>query len=378
MENTMTKVFFETKTLTFILPCAAVGGIETVLYAYLSLLQKKYRVKVCFLSRLSERQKNIMKTVGIKYIQGDFSQKRYKFWHPFYLQYKIRKIYRKIYKKFFLSKKINDFLADADIIIDFGNGKAYDYIKNFTQTKKILWIHGGMPYVNENKWDFSIYDKVVVLTDSLKIQITEKFPEYKNKFVQIYNPMDFANMLCNEYFVHVSRIAGDKDIKTLIDAYELFFAKTKSPTNLYIVGDGNKLKYYKKYANKKESAKQIVFLGNQENPYPYMRDAKAVILSSKSEGLPCVLIEGLAVSNGVVVSSDCPNGPREILMDGKCGCLFPVGDAKTLAEIMSQIDEGKITRKNFAEYIPQSLKRFNSENILKSFEQNVIGIKKAS
>ena len=368
----MTKVSSAKKTITFILPCATVGGVETVLYNYAKILKEKFKVKICFLSGLSQKQKDIIEDMSIEYIYGYQPLKRYKIWNPIYLQYKIRKIYRKIYRKFFYFKKISDFLADADIIIDFGNGKAYDYIRGFTQTRKVLWIHGGLPYVEENKWDFSIYDKVVVLTDSLREQMAEKFPKYKEKFVRIYNPMDFADMVDDKYFVHVSRIAGDKDIKTIIDAYDLFFSKTKSATKLYIVGDGNKLEQYKKYAQKSKAAANIIFLGNQDNPYPFMRDAKAVILSSKSEGLPCVLIEGLYLTKGVVVSSDCPNGPREILLDGKCGCLFPVGGAEKLAEIMQQIDEGKITKAQFEKYISQSLERFKPKNIIDVFESEII------
>lgn len=58
------------------------------------------------------------------------------------------------------------------------------------------------------------------------------------------------------------------------------------------------------------------------------------VLSSITEGLPMVIVE--ALSFGVpVVSTDCPSGPREILMDGKYGRLVPVGNAEAMAEAIA-------------------------------------------
>jgi len=60
-----------------------------------------------------------------------------------------------------------------------------------------------------------------------------------------------------------------------------------------------------------------------------MTKADVFILSSKYEGLPNVLIEAQQ-SNTPIISSNCATGPSEILMDGKLGSLYPVGDYKKL------------------------------------------------
>ena len=66
-----------------------------------------------------------------------------------------------------------------------------------------------------------------------------------------------------------------------------------------------------------------------------MRCAQLMVLSSKFEGLPTVLIEGLILGK-VLVSTDCPTGPREILDAGRAGLLTLVGDAPALAAAMLQ------------------------------------------
>jgi glycosyltransferase involved in cell wall biosynthesis len=71
--------------------------------------------------------------------------------------------------------------------------------------------------------------------------------------------------------------------------------------------------------------------GFVKNPYAYMSRAAAFVLSSRWEGLPTVLIEAIACGCQVV-STDCPNGPSEILAEGKYGRLVPVGDVTALAQ----------------------------------------------
>ena len=66
-------------------------------------------------------------------------------------------------------------------------------------------------------------------------------------------------------------------------------------------------------------------------------------MSSKFEGLPNVLIE--SQSYGVpIISSNCPTGPNEILMGGKLGELFPVGNYSILANKLLNFSKNK---KNF-------------------------------
>jgi glycosyltransferase involved in cell wall biosynthesis len=59
-------------------------------------------------------------------------------------------------------------------------------------------------------------------------------------------------------------------------------------------------------------ARRVKFLGYIENPYMYMLQADRFLLSSRSEGLPTVLIEALPCGCPVV-ATNCSSCVREIL-----------------------------------------------------------------
>jgi glycosyltransferase involved in cell wall biosynthesis len=80
----------------------------------------------------------------------------------------------------------------------------------------------------------------------------------------------------------------------------------------------------------------VHFLGHQNNPHALLANARAVVLSSRYEGMPMVLLEALAHGKPIV-ATDCPTGPREILDDGRAGMLVPIGEADRMADALAQI-----------------------------------------
>ena len=79
---------------------------------------------------------------------------------------------------------------------------------------------------------------------------------------------------------------------------------------------------------------KVIFAGFHSNPYPLIKNADLLVLSSDFEGLPTVLLESLSLSTPAI-SSDCPSGPREILPSNN---LFPQDNIDKLAEFLSVPD----------------------------------------
>lgn len=136
------------------------------------------------------------------------------------------------------------------------------------------------------------------------------------------------------------RESPQKDPGTLIEA----FARVRGERPARLAFKGAFSKPYRAellaLAARAGVAEDTAFLEFDENPWPCMRRAAVVALSSHWEGLPMTLIEAMACGTPVV-STDAPHGPREILGDGRWGALVPVGDAAALARALEETLDGK-------------------------------------
>ena len=265
------------------------------------------------------------------------------------------------------------FIKDLDIIIDFLDCDFYKYIKKVKKKEKIAWLHLSYRELQKRKKiekKIYYYDKVIVIADDMEKEIkseTENLNIHK-----IYNLLDFSmidkkleenreKLPKEKYFLTVCRLNEEqKDVTTLINA----FSEYKGNEKLLIIGDGEDRKKLEKLCKEKKLENKIKFLGTFSNPYIFMKCTECFILSSKTEGFGLVIAEALYCGTKVI-SSNCPVGPREILLDGEIGELFKVGDEKELLDKLNNISQ-KEYDKNLIE---QSLKRYSKEEFIKKFKE---------
>ncbi|HLH13136.1 MAG TPA: glycosyltransferase [Methylovirgula sp.] len=129
--------------------------------------------------------------------------------------------------------------------------------------------------------------------------------------------------------VAVGRMVEQKDHATLIRA--LAIVNRSRDVRLIILGEGPLRAELGRLAASLGLADLVDMPGFVANPLPFMRQAAALVLSSRFEGFGNVLVEALACGTQVV-STDCTFGPSEILANGKFGRLAPVGDVEALAQ----------------------------------------------
>tara|TARA_E500000178_G_C16654533_1_gene587869 strand:- start:138 stop:629 length:492 start_codon:yes stop_codon:yes gene_type:complete len=127
---------------------------------------------------------------------------------------------------------------------------------------------------------------------------------------------------------------------TLLKSLELLKYKFKANFRLYLIGKGYNFNLLSNFIKNSGLQKNIKLAGYKENAFEYINSSDLLVLTSRYEGLPNVLIEAQAL--GVpIISSDCPSGPKEILMNGKLGELFKVGDYKRLSKKLFEFYKSK-------------------------------------
>jgi len=255
----------------------------------------------------------------------------------------------KYYKYFFcLLLLIKSFFQKKDTYIFAFQANIYCIILAIIFRKKIITRSNSSP----SGWNKNIFKnflfkillkyptKVIVNSKSFKKEIDKKF---KINSKMIYNPLNKKEIISKSkvkikknFFdqtkqlkiINVARFTDQKDHITLLKAFHI--VSKKIPTKLILIGYGNNRTEIKNFIKFNRLNKKVKILNFAFNPYKYMKNSDLFILTSLYEGLPNVLLEAIALKK-YVISSDCPTGPKEILLNGKTGTLFKVGDYKQLA-----------------------------------------------
>jgi glycosyltransferase involved in cell wall biosynthesis len=197
---------------------------------------------------------------------------------------------------------------------------------------------------------------LICVSKGVEKEITQGDLIRPSAITTIYNPFDFEkiNQQANEqnsnipsepYLIHVGRLAKQKRHDILFAA----FAKLDKKYKLVLLC--NKPAKALKLAQEYGIEKQLVVPGFQQNPYNWIRHAKALILSSDFEGFGNVIVEALAVGTPVV-STNCTFGPNEILTGELSKYLVPAGQSEALADAVKQVLADKPNVKN-AEILKQ-------------------------
>ena len=167
-----------------------------------------------------------------------------------------------------------------------------------------------------------------------------------------------------KFFLSVGRLEKQKNYPLLINSFNQI-SKQYTDYCLVLLGSGSLKDELTKLVSKLGLTEKVMFPGFDENPFKWMHLADCFVLSSDYEGLPGALVQALSISK-FIISTDCKDGPNEILKNGEFGQLVPVANEQKLTQAMCNVIDGKQV---FIPFLQRDLSRFGTIKNLNNYKK---------
>ena len=224
-------------------------------------------------------------------------------------------------------------------------------------------------YKNLSKFEF-LREKLCVLNDPI-LNIGE-IQKIKNKKVMVNE--DINQIISKKkYLLSVGRFTKQKNYLFYLNCIPEILKLDKELYFLFI-GQGEDKKKFLEISNKLNISDKIFIIDHTKNVHYFMKNAYALVLPSLWEDPGFVLVE--AGYNGCqVISSDCPNGPSEIISDDG-GYLFESNSKSSLVQTISHFlkdtEKNKLSKKI---KLKKRLKKFTSFYHATNLKNKILNLK---
>lgn len=291
--------------------------------------------------------------------------------------YKLRKniIFYVLFRffSFFRKRVINKIANKKDYYAAFGymEGRCGTWVADIKKNiKKFAWIHNDV-----SKFDIGIrekeiintylkMDKVICVSNQAKDIFCQKYRIPRSKVKVIYNYINEKDIIkkSQEFiinndtytFVNVAKMRDQKRQDRLVRAAR-YLKDLGYDFKIQLIGDGPNFGKIKDMVNELCVEDKIELLGLQTNPYPYIKAADFLVLSSFMEGYGIVIKEALFLGTKVLTTDIV--GPREILKNGKLGIIVP-NDDDTIKYKMKEI----LDSRNSYQYLEKNISLYKGDN----------------
>jgi len=322
------------------------GGIQKNYLSWFYLF-KKHNIET-FLFVVDKPKKTFIKDENIIFLKG-FSI----FDKGLYLRNKIKQL-----------GKFDLFLVNAEYMKAFIPNDYYITvhntweIKNRKGLKKFFFLQRmKQKYKNEKLIGISksVLDNI---TDNLKIPVKSKTVIYAPHNIEKVRNLANENINKRNFIVSVGALIKRKRHDLTIKAFNQI--KNNTNKNLVIIGEGSEKENLEKLINSLNLQNRIKLLGFKENPYPYIKNASLLVLSSDSEGLPRVVVESLILHTPVVATYSS-EGINEVMIDELQNFIVPKNNENILAQkILSAL-------KAYPQITEKYYKKFDENESFKKF-----------
>ena len=230
------------------------------------------------------------------------------------------------------------------------------------KAKKIAWVHCDLMVIRSDPQAFARrtaaqyrkFDRVACVAQQAQESFARLFGDTPPSQV-VHNVVDDAEVRAKAAeplpdgvtrrkptLISVGRLTPAKNPFRLLKAHERLLAEGVDH-DLWLVGDGELHAEVKQFVQEHGLTDSVQMLGFQSNPYPFVREADAVVCSSDSEGYSTAIVESMLLGKPIV-TTDC-SGMREILGNSEYGLITDNDDDAFYEGVRRMLtEEGLLTR----------------------------------
>lgn len=212
-------------------------------------------------------------------------------------------------------------------------GGAQDYVLYCTEAdRKVLFLHSDYAHSGAqspaNDRAVARFDAIAACSEGCRRAFAAALPELADRCVTVCNchRYDTIRAIADAetvsydpdaiHAVMVARLSKCKGIDRAIRSVAVARAEGH-PLVLHVVGDGPIRGSLQQLAEELGVADAVVFHGEKSNPYPYLKQADLMLLTSYHEAAPMVIDEARCL--GVPILSTATSSVREMVTEAQAG-----------------------------------------------------------
>lgn len=207
-----------------------------------------------------------------------------------------------------------------DVAIGFEEGSSCYYVADcILADRKLGWIHTDISKINPNKKldkkSFKKLDKVVTVSENSLNVLTEFYPTLQEKFTvvpigKMLNYQEIDKLAQEEHLMDnsvtkilsVGRLVELKGFHLCVEPLKRLIDEGYS-VKWYVAGEGDYRSVIEKEIQKYGVKDNFILLGNQPNPYTYIKNADICVQPSSYEGMSVCVLEEKHLQKPVVVTN---------------------------------------------------------------------------
>ena len=261
-------------------------------------------------------------------------------------------------------------------------------LKAFPDVPCVDWVHTTLQRLagKDNKIIFNAQKNIwetcekIMLISKAEYRIMQKImPCYLNKTNIVYNPFDADEVrrkatapcdfqFCNYDFPFaccIGRFDKNKNFELAVRAIKQL-QNEKITFGLILIGSGDEEKNLRALVKQLQVQDRVFFLGQKQNPYPYLAQCLCLCSTSFQECFPTVVCEAMAL--GIpFITTPVSGASEELASDETCGLVTLYNDAASYADKIKMLLNDKNSYANMSENCVEQIKKFTTEKAVREW-----------